>query len=120
MDECIDVVNCYIIYIDDCGYYAEKQNTNKWNFTEDYHYAKRYKTKKSAYHNLLKHIGDNEKYKDKPVFIQPLVERRIIKYELSNMEEIEIKYEPKNIVKFTDDVVKVKIEFVSIEDSFWD
>ena len=29
MEECVDVVNCYIIHIDDCGYYAEKQNTNK-------------------------------------------------------------------------------------------
>jgi hypothetical protein len=115
----VDVVNSYIIYIEDCGYYAEKQNTTKWNFTDDYHFAKKYKTKKSAYHNLLKHIGYNEQYNKKNVFIQPLIEKRIIEYNLNKMEEIEIKYEPKNIVNFTDEKLKVKVEFVNIDDDFW-
>jgi len=115
----VDVVDSYIIYIEDCGYYAEKQNTPKWNFTENYQFAKKYKTKKSAYHSLLKHIGSNEQYNKKKVFVQPLTERRIIEYNMNNMEEVDIKYEPKNIVKFTDAILKVNIEVVSIDDEFW-
>ena len=120
MDKIIDEIYGYIIYIEDKGYYADKQNSTKWNFTEDYQYAKRYKTKKSAFHNLIKHIGYNDDCKDKKIFIQSLRIKQTIEFELFKMEEIDsIKFEPKNVVNIIQPKLNVKVEYIDVEDEFW-
>ena len=119
MDKIIDEIDGYIIFIEDKGYFADKQNNKKWNFTEEYQDAKRYKTKKSAYHNLLKHISLNDDCKDKKIYIQPIKIKQITEFILNSMEEIEIKPEPKNVVNIIEEKLKVKIEYIDIEDEFW-
>lgn len=120
MDQIIDEVSYYIIFIEDKGYFADKQNSNKWNFTDDYQLARRYKTKKSAYHNLIKHIGSNEECIGKKVYIQPIKIKQITDFELNRMEEIDsIKYEPKNIVNIIEPKLTVKVEFIDVDDEFW-
>ena len=120
MDKIVDEIDNYIIFIEDKGYYADKQNSEKWNFTEDYQYAKKYKTKKSAFHNLVKHIGYNDECKNKKVYIQPLKIKQIVEFELNRMEEIDsIKYEPKNIVNIIVPKLNVKVEYIDVEDAFW-
>lgn len=116
MEDIEDETYSMIIYIEDYGYYADKQNNKSYNFTENYKYAKHYKTEKSAYHNLLNKITHDEIFKNKKIYLQPLRIKQIIKYDLEKLIETNIKYEPKHEVKFVEEESKVK---VIIDDDFW-
>lgn len=114
-DKIEDEMCSMIVYIEDNGYYADKQNNKSYNFTEDYHYAKQYKSEKSVYHNLLNKISHDVQFKDKKIYLQPLRIKQIIQYNLDKLKETNIKYEPKHEVKIVEDT-NVK---VIIDDNFW-
>lgn len=119
MTQIIDEVDSFIVYIEDNGYYADKQQTNNWNFTENYEYAKKYKTKKGAL-NLIKTSIDNPLYRNKKSYIQPLKIKQISEYFLEKMEDVIIETEEKNEITFIKPQHKVEIVKLSYNDSFWE
>jgi len=118
MERIVDEVNTFIIYFEDNGYYADKQQTGVWNFTENYQYAKKYKTKKRAL-DLIKSSVEQPKCKDKKSYIQPLKIKQISEFILDRMEDVEIKKEEVNNVIITIPKSRVEILTSDSNDSFW-
>ena len=116
MEQIVDEVNTFIIYFEDSGYYADKQQGGEWNFTENYQYAKKYKTKKRAL-DLIKNSLEVPSCKNKKSYIQPLKIKQISEFVLDRMEDVIIKKEEENIVKIT--TPKFRVEIVT-DDNFWD
>jgi len=118
MEQIIDEMNTFIIYFEDSGYYADKQQSGDWNFTENYQYAKKYKTKKRAL-DLIKSSVNIPLYKNKKSYIQPLKIKQISEFILDRMEDIIIKTEEKNEVIITTTRPKVEIVSANFNDDFW-
>ncbi len=117
MEQIVDEVNSFIIYFEDSGYYADKQQGGNWNFTENYQYAKKYKTKKRAL-DLVKLSTNIPLHKNKKSYIQPLKIKQISEFILDRMEDVIIKKEEEeNVIKFT--TPKLKVDVV-VDDEFWD
>jgi len=117
MEQIVDEVNTYIIYFEDSGYYADKQQGNELNFTENYQYAKKYKTKKRAL-DLIKNTVNIPLYKNKKSYIQPLKIKQIYEFSLDRMEDITIKTEEINNIIIT--TPKLRVEVVSdSNDDYW-
>lgn len=116
MEQIVDEVNSFIIYFEDSGYYADKQQSGSWNFTENYQYAKKYRTKKKAL-DLIKNSIDIPSCKNKKSYIQPLKIRQISEFLLERMEGIVVKKEEENVIKLT--TPKLKVDVV-VDDDFWD
>ena len=117
MEQIIDEVKSYIVYIEDNGYYADKQIGNKLNFTDNYQYAKKYKTKKGAL-NCIKQSSESSLYKGKKSYIQPLKIKQISEFILDRMEDIKIEEEINTEFRFTDAVYKKTIVSDKYDD-FW-
>jgi len=128
----------YLAYFKGKGYYADKQPFYSWSLTEDINKAKRYKTKKGA----LNRIGWEcaaSKCSTKMVFIEEIEtikEGNVVTIKSDIIGKLNIKKEgeilrQKKIEKYRKEVgektmklvnepLKVNVEKLSADDSFWD
>jgi hypothetical protein len=102
----------FIVFVEDKGYFAEKQTTQRINFTDDYTFSKKYRTKKGAT-NSIKKIS--EEIKNKKFYVQPIKVTKVLDVQLDRMESIKLE-EEKNVIKFVETKLNVN---VVVDDDFW-
>ena len=118
MVKTIDEVNKYIVYIEGVGYLADKQGGNKLNFTDDYEYAKTYKTKTNAI-RIIKQTKENTLYRSKRGYVQPIKIKQISEYILERMQDVKVEIEEVNNIIFTESKLNVEVVVVGEDDEFW-